>query len=559
MTNIASSAMGRTGAAPMYDVVILGYGPVGAILANQLGRDGLSVLAVDQMADIYDKPRAINIDHEVMRVLQSVGLADAIEPLTLPHPGTDFIGLGNRVIKRFEPITAPYPLHWSPNLMFIQPEFEPIIRDGARRFPNVEVRLSTRAHGVEQDGSGVRVSLKGQGEGAGETVTGRYLVACDGATSPTRKQLGITQDSLDFDEWWTVIDAWLLRDTPLPRRTTQFCLPEAPTTYVVGPKNLRRWELKLMPGETPQDFDDPEKVKARLKPFVDPEALDIWRVATYRFHALVAHHWKKGRVFLAGDAAHQMPPFMAQGLCSGVRDAANLGWKLSNVIRGHLPEAILDTYETERKPHIRQLVETTKQLGEIIGELDVEAARRRDRELGDALDSGRAITVRQKLIPDLTSGIIANGPDGRPAPMAGTLFPQPRVRDGTGRPVLLDDLAAERFLLVTVGPATAEAGGWDHPVLDRLGAVRLQLAGDDDPVESRQQGVVFDDVGSLRRWIAAADARAVLVRPDKYVFGIAADRDEFERLCEALESDLFGDVRRPARRLPVEETLGENL
>jgi 3-(3-hydroxy-phenyl)propionate hydroxylase len=511
-----------------HDVAIIGYGPVGAILANQLGNDGFDVLVVEQMANVYDKPRAINIDHEVMRVLQSVGLAEAVDAITMPHTGTNFVGLNDRVIKRFAPIAPPYPLHWSPNLMFIQPEFEPLLRDGVARFSNVEVRLETAAKYVEQDANSVTLHLVGP-DGKEEQRRARFLIACDGATSPTRKGLGITQESLDFDERWTVVDAWLKKPTALPAWTTQFCLPSGPTTYVVGPKNLRRWELKLLPHEAVDTYDDFEAVRRRLAPFVDPDAIEIWRVATYRFHALVAHEWRRGRIFLAGDAAHQMPPFMAQGLCSGVRDVANLGWKLSGVLRGAWPETILDTYEEERKPHIRHLTEMTKALGEIIGELDVDAARRRDARLGDDLDSGRSITVRQQLIPDITAGLIATGPDGRAASAAGTLFPQPIVRDERGSTGLLDNLIGERFALIFAGQSLC---AWTHPALDRLDVARF--------VVSASDGGLIDETGVLTNWLARHNAKAVLVRPDKVVFGVARDIAELQNLVDSLPSMIFG-------------------
>lgn len=507
-----------------YDVVIIGYGPVGALLANMLGQDGLTVLAVDRMADIYDKPRAINIDHEVMRALQAVGLAEQIEPRTISHPGTDFIGMDNRLIKVFEPPVQPYPLHWSPNMMFIQPEFEPVLRKGAERFENVSVWLNTTFLELRQDPEGADVVLERGGQRI--TVRAGYVVACDGGTSPVRKQMGIGQDSLDFDEWWTVVDAWQTRPTALPRRTTQYCLPSGPATYVVGPKTLRRWEIKLMPGETPEDFADTDHVRKRLSAYVDPDAIDLWRVASYRFHALVAHDWQVGRVFLAGDAAHQMPPFMAQGLCSGVRDAVNLSWKLSGVLQGKFEDSILATYQQERKPHIRQLVATAKHLGEIIGELDVDRARQRDQTLGDELDAGRAVTLRQRLIPDLVKGIIAMNSSGAPAPTAGTLFPQPLVKTVAEENVLLDDIVGDAFLIVTTGdcPVDLVDEDIDYVVLTLLA---------DDAVPSKPDEIA-DLTGTLAGWMRSNGAKAVVVRPDKYVYGIAKTDADLTRLLHAL-------------------------
>ena len=502
-----------------YDVTILGYGPVGAVLANLLGQGGLSVAVVDRTHTIYDKPRAINIDHEVMRLLQSVGLADTVERITCHHTGTEFRGVDDRLIKVFRPMQPPYPLGWAPNLMFIQPEFEPLLRDGVALRPTVDVLLGQDALALEQDGAEVRVEVSNDA-GERKTIRSRYLVACDGATSPTRKRLGITQDSLDFDERWAVVDAWVRDEAKVPACTTQFCRPSGPTTYVVGPRGLRRWELKLLPHEDPADYENREVVLRRLAPFVSADDIDIWRVATYRFHALVAHAWRQGRVLLAGDAAHQMPPFMAQGLCSGLRDAGNLGWKLISVLRDNAPDTLLDTYEQERKPHLRQLVETTKKLGLIIGELDPAIALARDERLGREMSEG-SNTVRQKLVPDLTGGLIALNPDGTPCQPAGQLSPQPHVMDADGRVVLLDELVGPRFLVLTIGAEPQEwisaeaAAAWKS-----LGGVRLVVAELGKPAFS---GLIAETHTLLHDWMAPWGCRALLVRPDKYVYGCATD------------------------------------
>lgn len=522
-----------------YDVIILGYGPVGAVLANALGQDGLSVAVVDRMLGIYDKPRAINIDHEVMRLLQSVGLADEVSRITSHHTGTEFRGLGYRLIKAFRPLQPPYPLGWPPNLMFIQPEFESILRAGAERFPGVTVLLGHEAVDFEQDQDEVRLMLS-TGDGGQRTIRARYMVACDGAASPTRKRLGITQESLEFDEWWTVVDAWARDPSALPACTTQFCYPSGPTTYVVGPRGLRRWELKLLPHENPADYDDIGVVRRRMAPFVDPDAIDIWRAATYRFHALVAKDWRRGRVLLAGDSAHQMPPFMAQGLCSGIRDVANLGWKLTGVVQGQFPESVLDSYAEERKPHLRELVTITKGLGLIIGELDPAKARERDEELGRAFDAGTSETVRQKLIPDLVSGIIALDANGEPVLPAGTLFPQPEAEDGAGSCRKLDDFVGPRFLLLTLGDAPQHwLGEREAAIWDRLGGVRIALAGPADP-QGRHRSLV--EHGSLLAdWMRSFRCEAVLVRPDKYVFGATANPQELNRYVLEIGERVLGE------------------
>jgi 3-(3-hydroxy-phenyl)propionate hydroxylase len=531
-----NGARGMKTTMELYDAVIVGYGPVGAVLANILGKAGLRIALLDRMAGIYDKPRAINIDHEVMRILQSAGLADAVNAICSPHTGTEFRGLDNRLIKLFAPPKRPFPLGWTPNLMFVQPEFERILREGVARFANVSVGLSHEVRSIEQDAGSACVTIHDLiGDNAIE-LRARFVLACDGAASTVRRNLGVTQESLQFDECWTVVDAWLKDGAEVPDITTQFCLPSGPTTYVVGPRGLRRWEMKILPHEDPVGYEDLANVRKRLAPFVDASQIDIWRAATYRFHALVAQQWRLGRIFLVGDAAHQTPPFMAQGLCSGIRDAGNLAWKLIAVLQGRAPDRLLDSYEAERKPHITQLVATTKALGEIIGELDWDRARLRDQLLGDALDRGEAETLRQKFIPDLTAGLLARDDAGTLACAAGTLFVQPSVTDVHGITHRLDDLIGERFAIVTLGQ---EAQRWLTGTAkiqwQGIGGQRIVVAsapqfGDGPIATYQEEGTLLQD------WMSRFGEGAVVVRPDKYVFGFAHDEASLQLMVGQLAS-----------------------
>lgn len=525
---------------PLFDVAIIGYGPVGAVLANLLGKGGLSVVVIDQMVDIYDRPRAINIDHEVMRSLQSVGLADAVLAISSLHTGTQFRGCNDRLIKVFSRPEPPYPLAWPPNLMFIQPEFESILRGGASRYPTVDIRLGHKVTSLQDRFDDVSLQITRLDSVENYELRSKYVVACDGAASGVRKQLGISQESLDFDEWWTVIDAWAKNPSALPATTTHYCWPSGPCTYVVGPRTLRRWEMKVLPHEDPATHAEHSSVRRRLAPLVDPDTLELWRLATYRFHALVAHHWRSGRIFLAGDAAHQMPPFMAQGLCSGVRDAANLAWKLIGVLRDGWPAALLNTYEMERKPHIHHLVATTKELGEIIGELNVERALSRDARLGGELDEGRAETVRQKLIPDLSAGIIHMLDTGRSGKAAGSLLPQPVVCDARGREGLLDDFVDDRFCVLTRGTRSQNwLGEREISILRRLNARRVALTNDTAESTTPDVLILSENKGLLSRWLDEWECTCVVVRPDKVVYGVAADADALNHLIQVIAVELF--------------------
>src|SRR5689334_3872875 len=431
----------------LYDALIVGFGPVGATLANLLAHCGLRAAVAEAEYQVYDKPRALTFDHEAMRLFQSCGLAQRIEPFTAPHRGTHFLGMDGQVIKKFEPMAPPFPLSWSPTLPFVQPQLERILREAASTSTALHVLLGHALVDFTQYEDRVEAIVRDRADGRERTLAARFLLGCDGANSFVRKRIDSAIEDLGFDEWWMVVDVLIDSDVELPPRSIQYCWPSRPSTFVPGPGRLRRWEIKLLPGEDPEAFGRPENVVAQIARFVDPARVQIWRSAVYRFHALLAQRWRERRVFLVGDACHQTPPFLGQGMCAGVRDAANLAWKLAMVLQDGACDQLLDTYEEERKPHVRQLVATAKEFGLVIGELDAHAARVRDALLRGQLERGEAETVRQRFVPNLSGGIIDRTPD---ALAAGTLFVQPKVRRMQDREaVLLDDLLRPRFLIAT--------------------------------------------------------------------------------------------------------------
>lgn len=520
----------------MYDVAIVGFGPVGATLANLLARYGLKIAIIEQAEGIYDKPRAITVDHEVLRVFQACGLSEIIEQRTAPHPGTHYLGVDGDVIKMFDPLPPPYPLGWIPTATFVQPEFEKALRDKLKVFSNVDVFLATRAVSFNEDADGVSLVLEETG-GASRNLTARYLVACDGANSFVRKRLGIALEDLAFDEWWMVVDAFTSDVGKRPAKCFQYCRPSRPGTYLPGPGTLRRWEIKLLPGEEPEAFGAPDNVRKVLGDFTEISDLEIWRSAVYRFHALLARDWRVGRIFMMGDAVHQTPPFMGQGLCAGIRDAVNLAWKLAMVLDGTAHSSLLDSYESERKPHVRAIVAAAKDFGLIIGELDPVAARARDARLLAELRSGQAQTIRQKFIPDLQNGLIAAG-----LPAAGILFVQPFVYQDDGSIARLDDLLAPGFVIVAASPATinkispASLARWES-----LGGHRVVVGSGSGPSMADGVDVWTETEPLLSDWLRRNDVEAVIVRPDRYVFGGARSADELNDLIALLSRQLRSD------------------
>jgi 3-(3-hydroxy-phenyl)propionate hydroxylase len=518
------------------DVLIVGYGPSGATLANLLGRRGHRVVVIDQASTIYDKPRAITADQEALRIFQEIGLADDISATSTPHPGTDFVGMQGQVIKRFYPADPPNPLAWDPSFMFVQPELEAILRRGVTRFDQVQAFTGHRFLSLREQGAGVVARVERLSDGQQLDVHAGYVVAADGATSTLRKQLNAPIEDLAFDEWWIVLDAWIRGPIQLPERCVQYCRPSRPGTYIVGPGTLRRWEIKMMPGEKPEDFADHAAVWRVLGEFVDTRHLEHCRTAVYRFHALVVEQWRQGRVFLMGDAAHQMPPFLGQGLCAGVRDAYNLAWKLDAVMKQQAPDALLDTYGEERKRHVRTVVAHAKAFGLIIGELDVERARARDQQLETELQSGRAVTVRQKFIPCLEAGLLhvqANGHLGRGA---GALCIQPWVQCATEQAwQRLDDLAGAHFALITTSPALLDSiSDRDMKAWRRLGGVIVALGfASTDAVPDHVLRVNERD-GLMAAWLQEQSAQAVVSRPDHYVYGVAATPEDLSQLIQSL-------------------------
>ncbi|MCJ7995550.1 bifunctional 3-(3-hydroxy-phenyl)propionate/3-hydroxycinnamic acid hydroxylase [Rhizobium cremeum] len=497
-----------------YDVLVVGFGPAGAVAAGMLGARGHSTLVVDRLTEIYDKPRAIALDHEIMRHFDNMGIADEVLPYIAPFTASQHFGAEGQLIRRIDMVPEPYPLGYTPSMVFTQPPVEAVMRKHAESFDCVTVELGMEMTSLDPHADEVVAVLK---DASGETrkVAAKYVIGCDGAWSQVREQSGMKFEDLVFDEPWLVVDVQVHEDAlgKLPQTSAQFCDPARPTSYVMGPKNHRRWEIMLLPGENPREMEKPDNVWQLLSPWLTPEDGNLWRAAAYRFHALVADDWRRGRVLIAGDAAHQQPPFIGQGMCQGLRDVSNLVWRLDRILKGKSSEDLLDTYTVERKQHVRTLTGKIKAIGQTICERDPEAAAARDAKIL-AEGGGKPLTItRQEIVPPIEDGLIAK--EGTPA--RGLLFPQPAIVEGDS-PRLLDKFTGPEWRLILdgrrigTGEGEALAKAIDGIVVR---AVVPQGEKNADPTALREKD------GVLSAWFDRHGVIAALVRPDHYVFGAA--------------------------------------
>jgi 3-(3-hydroxy-phenyl)propionate hydroxylase len=513
-----------------YDVVIVGYGPSGAVAAALMGKAGVRTLLVDRLHEVYDKPRAISLDHEIMRVFQQIGIVDEILPWTESFTPSEYYGVDHQLIKRLATVEPPYPLGYSPSLVFSQPSVEKVLRQHVGSLASVTVALGQEFVGLEQDERQVHLTLSDL-SGKASSVTARYVIACDGASSSVRSAVGIGLDDLEFDEPWLVVDVLVNESglAKLPRTSVQYCEPERPCTYVIGPKNHRRWEISLLPGEEPKDMTTEAGAWSVLKRWITPEDGTLWRQASYRFHALVSHDWRSGRVFIAGDAAHQQPPFLGQGMCQGIRDVTNLSWKLQAALAGHGGDELLDSYGAERGRHVRSLTGRIKAIGKVICERDPALARIRDANLLKEAGGTIKTMARQDIIPPLETGLLY--PDSHPA--RGTLFPQPKV-DHQGSQALLDDVAGCGWRIVTNRPLE------DIPASARKLAAGFGALISIDTVErpnhpaDQSSFQLREAEGVLAKWFDKYQCVAAVVRPDHYVYGAAKTWEELAAMIGSL-------------------------
>jgi 3-(3-hydroxy-phenyl)propionate hydroxylase len=496
------------------EILVVGAGPVGIATALMLGRRGVRTLVVERHADIYPLPRAVHLDDEIYRVLADLGVADAFAAITMPTLGLRLVDGQLRTMaefKRSHPIgTYGFP----PANMFDQPDLEHILRDALSRQTNVELGASTELISVEQADDVAVARLRSVVTGEERVVRVAAVLGCDGANSTVRELMGSTYEDLKFEERWLVVD--VRSDQPLDtwQGVHQVCDPRRAATFMqVGPGRYR-WEFRLHDGETLASVVDTGILEDLLQPWLGDvpfASLEIVRRAEYVFRARIADRWRVGRMFLLGDAAHLTPPFIGQGLCAGLRDAANLTWKLADVIDGRADDVLLDTYELERKAPARALITKARTVGWVMTGGQDGAARLRRFALAIAC---RIPGATDKVL-DTDPPHFADGPRvrrvGRRDHVSGGLLPQPWI-ELEGRRARLDEALGDGYVVLVVGrpdPDLITAAG-------SSGVALVPVRPRDALGDAAPSGVVDAD-GVLTQWFERTRTTAVLVRPDHVV------------------------------------------
>jgi len=525
------------------DVAVIGAGPVGLLLALLLGRRGWRVEVMERQATAYGRPRAVHLDHEAVRILQKAGIMDDLAPQTEVMDSYLWRNAAGTTLLWLDGAPeVPTVSGWPASTMFHQPDLERLLAEAVSRQPGVRVRMGhdvrevavgSVSGPVSGTAAGESVSVQADGPGGARAeVRARWVIGCDGADSRLRQLAGLDVTDHHYQAEWLIVDvrpAEPVRWSPL---NIQVCDPARPTTAVSGGLGRRRFEFMRLPGDAEDDFGSAATAWRLLEPWdLTPANAVLERHAIYTFGARLVDQWRRGRLLVAGDAAHQMPPFAGQGLCSGLRDAASLAWKLDLVLAGRAPDTLLDSYGSERWPQVRAAIDFSVELGKIICVLDPEAAAARDRDFAPIAEAG---PMPLPDPPPPGPGVWLPGDSH-----AGQLALQAPVGQDGSR-ARLDDVTGGGWVLLGHG---ADRPVGSDPVGDLpAGLARWWAALGGRCFQLAPGGPLQDSTGAYGRWFGTLERDTVLIRPDSYLFGTAAGPGAAGRLVDALRSALEAEA-----------------
>ena len=417
-----------------YDVVIIGFGPTGGALANLLALHGFSILIVEKEKSFYPLPRAVHFDDEIMRVFQTIGITDKFLKHTIINKGTKFVNSKNQVVLDWPRPRSITENGWYPSYRFHQPDLERKLRRRLKDFKKVSVMQSTKVNSLKEEKSSVKIFIENINNNKISEIRAKYIIGCDGARSTIRKQIKAKFQNLGFTQKWAVVDLILKKNKKeLPDRTIQYSNSKRPATYCRNVGKRRRWEFAINNAESEKKVLSNSYIWNFLKPWLKPSEASLERKTIYTFQSAISKKWKKGRVFLAGDAAHLMPPFMGQGMCAGVRDASNLAWKIAYCLKNNHSEKLLNTYQSERYSNVIEYIKTTVKMGEFVNAVGTSNIT------GEVSSTQNGQKSMKSIKPKLGKGLGKINDKNR-----GKIFPQFKLKNGKS----LDNKFFDKPLLI---------------------------------------------------------------------------------------------------------------
>ena len=525
----------------MTEVAILGAGPVGLTLANYLSKQGVQVTVIEQLDQLIDYPRAIGIDDEALRTIQSLGLVEQVLPHTTPNHAMRFLTPKGHCFADIQPLTREFG--FSRRNAFIQPQVDNVLLQGLKQYPKTEVLFSRQLMEFSQDAQSVTLKMQNK-QGQNEVVKAQYLIACDGGNSVVRRTLNIGFDGKTAPNQWIVID---IENDPLATPHIYLCCdPVRPYVSAALPHGIRRFEFMVMPGETQEELSKPENINKLLaKVLPNTQNIEVIRQRVYTHNARIAEKFRVDRILLAGDAAHIMPVWQGQGYNSGMRDAFNLGWKMALVIQGKAGPELLDSYQIERKDHAKAMIDLSVMAGHVLAPPKKWQGFVRD-GIAYALNYIKPIKqylleMRFKPMPQYHDGVLI--PNTQKNSPVGKMFIQPKVQLVTGEHVLLDEVIGNDFAILAWGVdpqwglSAASMQQWKKlgvKFIQVLPAIQLQN-------EKRKQydGVIcVGDIGTeIRTWFGRTNDSMVILRPDRFVAALAIPQSA-DQISQALFAKL---------------------
>jgi 2-polyprenyl-6-methoxyphenol hydroxylase-like FAD-dependent oxidoreductase len=500
-----------------YDIGIVGLGPVGSFAALLLEKKGLKVLAIDKDQDIYSLPRAVSISDQGLRMTQEVNIEDIYIENSTEVGGAGFVDKELNFIG--DPIELKgftTPNGWPPMRFFHQPYTDKKIRQRLEQ-TSVTILLETELLSIVDEIEGVKFNTKSLIDSTEKEYTCKYLIGADGGSSALRKLLEITQEDLDYNRDWVVVDVELTGKNRLDDKAIQICDKERIGTFIPSHLPFRRWEFIIYDDEDKNDFQDDKKIQELIGRWLDPSEYKIIRKAIYQFHSVLAHDFKKGNCFLIGDAAHQNPPFMGEGMMSGYRDAFNLAWKISYVIKNNFSPSLLDTYQEERRPHAKFVVENSAGIGELM-----EAYANAD----DPKDVPAELVTKgygSFILPNLDEGLFYGGKADETM-ASGQIFPQiSSYRDGLIEE-RKDYLLGDGFVFLS--KHKIEISEEHKDFLDKLNCCFITI--ETNEIESNPWVAGYLELGDT-----------FIIRPDKYIYGCSSSNVSLDELIEDLKSRML--------------------